>query len=69
MATPIATLIINSALCRDCIAHEAGVDPAAVEAVIQRLIQSVKIDLYANGLCLECGSEALVYAIDCPPCR
>jgi hypothetical protein len=66
---PITSLIVNHALCRKCIAEKAGLEPVAVDAAIRQLAQSVKIDLYLNGTCLDCRNSALVYAIDRPPPR
>ena len=68
-SAPVATLITNRALCCDCIAQRVGLEPAAVEAVIRRVAQTIRVDLYLNGTCLDCRKSALVYAIDCPPPR
>jgi hypothetical protein len=61
---PITELIANHALCRECIAERAGLEPETVDALMWRLAQTVKLDLYPNGTCLECGESAEVYAID-----
>ena len=60
---PITELIVPCALPRG-IAKRAGLEPETVDAVIWRLAQTVKLDLYPNGTCLECGESAEVYAID-----
>ena len=56
-STSITAFIVNRALCRDCIAQNAGLEPAAIDAVVRHLAQTVKIDLYLNGTCLECRKE------------
>jgi hypothetical protein len=68
-SAPIAALIANRALCHDCIAQKTDLEPPAVDAVIRHLAQTVKIDLYLNGTCLDCRRSVLVYAIDRPPHR
>jgi hypothetical protein len=63
----LTTLIANRALCRDCIAEKAAITPDSVERIIADLSRAVKVDHYANGLCVDCRRSRLVYAIDRPP--
>jgi hypothetical protein len=64
----INQLIANHALCRDCIARHAAIRPDDVDAALIVLSRTVKrVDRYAHGMCLECGRERLVFAIDYPP--
>ena len=65
----ITALITNRALCRSCIATNTAMKPEAVDTAIKALARAVKIDHYVNGMCLECGEEALVFAIDRPQRR
>jgi hypothetical protein len=63
----ISALIANRALCRECIASKAAMKPDAVDAAIIALSRSgVKVDRYANGMCLDCGQDGMVVAIDRP---
>ena len=67
MSFPITAVIVNHALCPDCIAHKVGVEPETVETAIRVMSSGgMKIDRYANGTCVECRTERLVYAIDQP---
>ena len=68
-ASPIAALIVNRALCRDCIAEKSGMEARAVDAAITGLSLASKVDHYLNGTCVACRKSALVYAIDRPPKR
>jgi hypothetical protein len=65
----IPALIANHALCRHCIAAKTAMTPDGVDSTIAQLSRAMRIDRYANGLCLECRSEGLVFAIDRPPRR
>ncbi len=66
----IPALIANHALCRDCIASKTAMTPDCVDRAIVGLSRAaVRVDRYANGVCLDCGREALVFAIDRPPQR
>jgi len=65
----IPALITNHALCRDCIAGKTAMTPDGVDRAIAELSRAMRIDRYANGMCLECGREALVFAFDRPPRR
>jgi hypothetical protein len=65
----IPALIANHALCRNCIAAKTAMTPDGVDHTIARLSRAIRIDRYANGMCLECGREGLVFAVDCPPHR
>ena len=62
-------LIANHALCRNCIASKTALTPDGVDRAIAALSRGIRIDRYANGMCLECGRERLVFAIDRPPDR
>ena len=63
----IPALITNRALCRECIAGNTAMQPDAVDAAIIALSRSgLKVDRYANGMCLDCGRDGMVVAIDCP---
>lgn len=63
----IPELITNYALCRECIASKMAMTPDGVDRAIAELSRRIRIDRYANGMCLECGCEALVFAVDRPP--
>lgn len=65
----IPALIANHALCRHCIAAKTAMTPDGVDRTIAGLSRAIRIDRYANGLCLDCGREGLVFAIDRPPPR
>ena len=65
----IPALIANHALCRHCIAAKTAMTPDGVDHTIAGLSRAIRIDRYANGMCLECGREGLVFAVDCPPRR
>jgi hypothetical protein len=65
----IPALIANRALCRNCIATKTAMTPDGVDRTLAGLSRDVRIDRYANGLCLECHHEGLVFAIDRPPHR
>lgn len=65
----IPELIANHALCRNCIASKTALTPDGVDRAIAGLSQRIRIDRYANGMCLECGRERLVFAVDRPPHR
>jgi len=52
---------------RNCIAGKMAMTPDDVDRAIAELSQGIRIDRYANGMCLECGCEALVFAVDRPP--
>jgi hypothetical protein len=67
--SPIPALIANHALCRHCIAAKTAMTPDGVDRTIAGLSRTMKIDRYANGMCLECHREGLVFAIDRPPRR
>ena len=67
--SPIPALIANHALCRNCIAAKTAMTPDGVDSTIAGLSVAVRIDRYANGTCLECRREGLVFAIDRPPQR
>jgi hypothetical protein len=67
--TPIPDLLANHALCRNCIAGKTAMTPDGVDRAIAGLSRTIRIDRYANGMCLECGCEALVFAVDRPPHR
>ena len=63
----IPALITNNALCRNCIASKTAMTPDGVDQAIAGLSRGIRIDRYATGMCLECGSEGLVFAVDHPP--
>ena len=65
----IPALIANHALCRRCIAARMAMTPDDVDREIAGLSRTIRIDRYANGTCLECRREALVFAVDRPPLR
>jgi hypothetical protein len=65
----IPALIANNALCRNCIASKMAMTPDGVDRAIVGLSRTIRIDRYASGMCLECGREALVFAVDRPPQR
>jgi hypothetical protein len=65
----IKALIVEHALCRSCIAAQTQTTPDTVDDALADLSDRVKIDRYAQGVCSECGSETLVFAIDRPPRR
>jgi hypothetical protein len=65
----IPALIANHALCRDCIAAKTATTSDRVDDTIAILSRTIRIDRYANGTCLECRREGLVFAVDCPPHR
>ena len=65
----IPALIANHALCRNCIASKTAMTPDGVDRAIAGLSRAIRIDRYANGMCQECGREALVFAVDRPPRR
>ena len=66
-AAAIPALIMNNALCRNCIASKTAMTPEGVDQAIAGLSRRIRIDRYASGMCLECGSEGLVFAVDHPP--
>ena len=63
----IPELITNYALCRRCIASKMTMTPDGVDRAIAELSRGIRIDCYANGMCLECGGDELVFAVDRPP--
>ena len=65
----IPALIANHALCRNCIAAKTAMTPDGVDVAIAGLSQAIRIDRYANGMCLDCRREGLVFAVDRPPQR
>ena len=65
----IPALIANHALCRSCIADKTAMTPDGVDRTIAGLSRHMRIDRYANGICLECRHEGLVFAVDRPPHR
>ena len=65
----IQAIIENHALCRNCIASKTAMTPDAVDRAIAALARAIKIDRYASGMCLDCGREGLVFAVDRPPRR
>jgi hypothetical protein len=66
----IPPLIVNRALCRECIADKTAMQPDAVDVAIIALARSgLKVDRYANGMCLDCGRDGMVVAIDRPTRR
>ena len=65
----IAALIAQHAMCRECLAAKSDMKPEAVDAAIAALSNTVKIDRYVNGICLDCRRSALVFAIDRTPSR
>ena len=68
-ASTISALIAERAMCLGCLATSTATTPEAVDAALSLLGQTVKIDRYPVGMCLECGAECLVFAIDRPPAR
>jgi hypothetical protein len=65
----IPALIANNALCRNCIAAKTAMTPDDVDRAIAVLSRAIRIDRYANGTCLECRREGLVFGVDRPPHR
>lgn len=65
----ISALIAERAMCLGCLATRTTTTPEAVDAALSLLGLTVKIDRYPVGMCLECGEERLVFAIDRPPAR
>ena len=63
----LSSLLANRALCRDCIAAHTRLKPDAIDAAIIALSSTQKVESYHNGTCLECGHEALVFAVDQGP--
>lgn len=66
MSAAISALIINRALCRECIAKSTATSPEAVDTAMAMLSRGVKIARYADGRCSGCGADGLVFAIDRP---
>ena len=66
MSSAIAALIINRALCLECIAKSTAMRPEEVDTAIAMLSRGLKIDRYANGTCSNCREDGLVFAIDRP---
>ena len=62
----LSALLADRAMCLECLATKAAMNPDAVDAALAALSQAVKIDRYANGTCPECGEDGLVFAIDRP---
>ena len=68
-ASTITALIAERAMCLGCLATRTATTPEAVDATLSLLGETLKIDRYPAGMCLECGEEGLVVAIDRPPAR
>ena len=68
-ASTITALIAERAMCLGCLATRTATTPEAVDTALSLLGRTVKIDRYPAGMCLECGAESLVFAIDRPPAK
>ena len=66
MSSAISALIINRALCRECIAKSTATSPEAVDTAMAMLSRGVKIARDADGRCSGCGADGVVFAIDRP---
>jgi hypothetical protein len=52
-------VLMNRTLCVACLAHETGLDTAAIHAVLAPL--SRMFLMRSHGLCAECGEQRLIH--------